>query len=367
MPFSAAEATKRWAKSASTGLVPTRKRPRSASPSGVLTRALSARIRSHGLSTPRLTDASKQPPPETSRYAKPALSRISASRSCSAAGTRPASGSCPSRRIVVSASDGTRRSLPRKTRASCGAFLLEPSGDRPCAFAGVREQRPRQEAFLVVDGHEHNPRVAAVEPDGTSAGRKPEAEPVAAIRARRASLPEHLHESLLKHDRAREERAPERRHVRGGRVDAAVAASDHRQVEDVPTPRPLDLHVSHRRAPRELVRAEEGRVTHPRGRADQVPDEVGERPGRHPLRDQGEQDVAAVAVGEALAGRELLRVTVENFEIRLGRRKLLSRDWKQVLREVQIELLVEVVADPRPVREQVLDGDALVDEREIGA
>src|SRR5439155_24402782 len=92
---------------ASTGLVPTRKRPRSASPSGVLTRALSARIRSHGLSTPRWTAASKQPPPETSRYAKPALSRISASRSWSATGTRPASGSCPSRRIVVSASDGT--------------------------------------------------------------------------------------------------------------------------------------------------------------------------------------------------------------------------------------------------------------------
>src|SRR5205823_2349742 len=104
----AAGAVKRGEKSASTGRVPTRKRARSASPSGVLTRALRARIRSHGLSTPRLTAASKQPPPETSRYAKPALSRISASRSCSEAGTRPASGSCPSRRIVVSASDGTR-------------------------------------------------------------------------------------------------------------------------------------------------------------------------------------------------------------------------------------------------------------------
>ena len=71
MPFSAADATKRRAKSASTGREPTRKRPRSASPSGVFTRAFSARMRSHGLSTPRLTAASKQPPPETSRYAKP--------------------------------------------------------------------------------------------------------------------------------------------------------------------------------------------------------------------------------------------------------------------------------------------------------
>ena len=57
MPFSAAEATNRRAKSASTGREPTRKRPRSASPSGVFTRAFSARMRSHGLSTPRLTAA----------------------------------------------------------------------------------------------------------------------------------------------------------------------------------------------------------------------------------------------------------------------------------------------------------------------
>src|SRR4029077_10442792 len=100
----------------------TRNRPRSASPSGVLTRALRARIRSHGLSTPPLTAASKQPPPDTSRYAKPALSRISASRSCSAAGTRPASGSCPSRRIVVSASDGTARPYRRLGAGDVAAF-----------------------------------------------------------------------------------------------------------------------------------------------------------------------------------------------------------------------------------------------------
>ena len=42
MPFSAAEATKRRAKSASTGREPTRKRPRSARPSGVFTRAFRA-------------------------------------------------------------------------------------------------------------------------------------------------------------------------------------------------------------------------------------------------------------------------------------------------------------------------------------
>ena len=41
-------------------------------------------------------------------YRKPALSRISAMRSCSAVGRRPASGSCPSSRTVVSARPGMR-------------------------------------------------------------------------------------------------------------------------------------------------------------------------------------------------------------------------------------------------------------------
>ena len=79
MPFSAAEATKRRTKSPPTGREPTRKRPRSASPSGVVVRLLSARMRSQGLSTPRRTAESKTPPPETSRHANPALSSTSAS------------------------------------------------------------------------------------------------------------------------------------------------------------------------------------------------------------------------------------------------------------------------------------------------
>ena len=73
-------------------------------PSGVDVRASIARIRSHGLSTLRRTAASNTPPPETSRQAKPALSRIPAMRRTSPVGMRPASGSCESSRIVVSTS-----------------------------------------------------------------------------------------------------------------------------------------------------------------------------------------------------------------------------------------------------------------------
>ena len=114
MPLSAAEETKRRTKSPSTGREPTRKRPRSAIPSGVFVRAWMARIRSHGLSTPRRTALSKTPPPEISRRPKPASSRIPASRRSAAVGTRPASGSWPSSRIVVSTSWGTGGTLARR-------------------------------------------------------------------------------------------------------------------------------------------------------------------------------------------------------------------------------------------------------------
>src|SRR5262245_64446680 len=154
MPFAAADATKRREKSASTGREPTRKRPRKASPSGVLTRALSARIRSHGLSTPRLTAASKQPPPETSRYVKPALSRISASRSCSAAGTRPASGSWPSRRIVVSTSDGTRGAY-RATSTRLDRPGHDPAMLADLAVAGESELLVRRESAVEEESRRH--------------------------------------------------------------------------------------------------------------------------------------------------------------------------------------------------------------------
>src|SRR5438552_17185133 len=124
MPLWAALATNRRAKSPPTGREPTRKRPRTASARGVLVRAFSARMRSHGLSTPRRTAESKTPPPDTSRYAKPAPSRSSARRSRSAVGMSPASGSWLSTRIVVS----TRRGIGsgpyrRKLRALDVALL----------------------------------------------------------------------------------------------------------------------------------------------------------------------------------------------------------------------------------------------------
>ena len=63
---------------------------------------------------------------------------------------------------------------------------------------------------------------------------------------------------------------------------------------------------------------------------------VVERHPTHPLGDQRQHDVAAVAVGEALAGRELRRVSVEHGEELLGGRELVHRDRQHVVGDVEI-------------------------------
>ena len=94
---------------------------------------------------------------------------------------------------------------------------------------------------------------------------------------------------------------------------------------------------------------------------------VVERHPTHPLGDQRQHDVAAVAVGEAFAGRELRRVAIEYGEVLLGRRELVHGNRQQVVGEVEILLLVQVVADARPMGEEVLDGHLVVDQRQVAA
>jgi hypothetical protein len=123
MPLSAAQRMKRRTRSSDSGREPTRKRPRSAICSGVVRqRALTPRIRSHGLSVPFWTAASKQPPPLTSSAAKPAWSRILATSSTRAVEMVPTSGCWESRRIVVS--------TIRVTRVRCTAPRACPHGSR---------------------------------------------------------------------------------------------------------------------------------------------------------------------------------------------------------------------------------------------
>ena len=92
-------------------------------------------------------------------------------------------------------------------------------------------------------------------------------------------------------------------------------------MEDVRPPRVVALEVAKSRSSRELVRAQERGVAHPRALADASVHEPVEGSAGRALGDEREHDEAAVAVGKALAGRELRWVAVENREVVLCRRE----------------------------------------------
>ncbi len=86
------------------------------------------------------------------------------------------------------------------------------------------------------------------------------------------------------------------------------------------------------------------------------------------LREERQHDVPAVAVRESLVGCELRGMTAEAaLQIVLGRRQLVAGDGHHVLVGVGEDVLVEVVADAGSMGEQMLHGDAIVDQREVTA
>ena len=87
----------------------------------------------------------------------------------------------------------------------------------------------------------------------------------------------------------------------------------------------------------------------------------------HALGDQREQHIAPVAVRESFIGSELLRVPAENREVLLGCPQLVNRYGHHVVVDREVGLFVEVVADARPVREQLLDGHVVGDQRKIAS
>jgi hypothetical protein len=85
------------------------------------------------------------------------------------------------------------------------------------------------------------------------------------------------------------------------------------------------------------------------------------------LGDQREDRVSAVAVGEPFAGRELGRVPPEHRQVLLSCRKILRWRREHVVGELVVGVLIEVVTDARPVRQQVLDRHVLAYERQVCA
>src|SRR3954452_20042189 len=130
-----------------------------------------------------------------------------------------------------------------------------------------------------------------------------------------------------------------------------VARTSDGQMEDVRPPRVVEIEVPTSRSSRELVGPQERRVAHARALADAALHELVEGSAGRALGDEREHDVAAVAVGEALTGRELRWVAVEDGEVVLRRRELVHRDGHQILVEIEVVLLVEVITDPRAMCE----------------
>ena len=196
---------------------------------------------------------------------------------------------------------------------------------------------------------------------------EPEAEAVPPRLSRHvAARPHHLRNPVGRDDPAGEERAPERADVRHGRVDPAVAGAPHGQVKDVGPDDAVHREVPERRAPRELVGAEERGVDHPGRLGDAFVHELMEGNATRSLGDQREDDVRAVVVDELFARRKLGGVTVQDREevLRLG--ELVDGNRHHVVGDVR-DLLVEVVPDPRSVRQQVLDRHVVADQRQISA
>lgn len=57
----------------------------------------------------------------------------------------------------------------------------------------------------------------------------------------------------------------------------------------------------------------------------------------------------------------------QHRQVLLRLRELVHRDGQEVVGEVDLDVLVEVVTDPRAVREQVLDRDVVADQRQVVA
>ena len=62
---------------------------------------------------------------------------------------------------------------------------------------------------------------------------------------------------------------------------------------------------------------------------------------------------------------KLLRETVEHPQVLLRGRQFMHRDGKHVVGHILEDVLIEEVADPRAVGQQLLDGDSVIDQREI--
>jgi hypothetical protein len=186
------------------------------------------------------------------------------------------------------------------------------SRDRPRAIGRVRQNRMGETVCSIVDGSERYPGVGSLEHQRDARRMEPESQAVPhRLRRHVAARLNHLGNTIRWHDPSAEHCGPQGGDVRGSRVDAAVPASPDREVEDV-GPHSHLREIPHRRATRELVRAKDLRVLHPRRYTRALLHKLVKRSTARAFRDQCEHHIAAVAVGEPFVRGELARVSGEH-------------------------------------------------------
>jgi len=114
-----------------------------------------------------------------------------------------------------------------------------------------------------------------------------------------------------------------------------------------------------------LVRAQELGVGHACRLSDPMTHQVVERLPAGPLDDHGQDDEAAVAVGESLVRRELRGMSVEHCQEVFGGCQFLNRNRHHVVVGLIANVLVEIVTDTRTMRKQMLDRDIVANERKV--
>jgi hypothetical protein len=116
---------------------------------------------------------------------------------------------------------------------------------------------------------------------------------------------------------------------------------------------------------RELVGAQERGVDHARRLADHGADQLMESQAARSLGEQGQHDVPAVVVDEPLTSAEHRFVSVEHRQVLLGRRELVHGNRHDVVADVATSVLVKVIADPGPMRHQLLDRHVVGDQGQV--
>ena len=194
---------------------------------------------------------------------------------------------------------------------------------------------------------------------------EPEPEAVAPLLRLLAAGPDQLAHPLARDDPRRRRSADQSAlHVRNGRVDPAVAAPADREVEDVRARLVDDIRGRFVRAARPTA----GTRCRP------------SRPARRPACARARRTARRSRARRAAQARRSRCCSTRTArpartssgtrrarQVVLRRREPVDRNRELERVDVGVDLLVEVVADPRAVREQVLDRDVVADERQVAA